>query len=225
MIVCLKPLPKGFDLYVDGHIHSRVEADVHGKKFLIPGSTVLTQLKEGEQEAKGFIVFDTKSYTHEFIKINSRPLVFKSIEFDSASPKMVKDLCEKEIDQVIEKAAQMPIIKLRLQGTIDKGFSNVDMPLHSLLVKYSPKAIIEIDSSRLLNPETQSDIENLRDNKIGNMPVKELGMNILGSKLKEQKFDEKINYSELFNILSSDSKKEKALKEASEFLSDSQLSA
>ena len=97
------------------------------------------------------------------------------------------------------------------------------MPLHSLLVKYSSKAIIEIDSSRLMNPETQSDIENLRDNKIGNMPVKELGMNILGSKLKEQKFDEKINYSELFNILSSESKKEKALKEASEFLNSSNL--
>ncbi|EQD59621.1 metallophosphoesterase, partial [mine drainage metagenome] len=53
-------LPKGFDLYVCGHIHSRVKATVNGKLFLIPGSTVLTQLKEGEQERKGFILFDTK---------------------------------------------------------------------------------------------------------------------------------------------------------------------
>lgn len=39
-------LPEGFDLYIDGHIHSRVERTVHSKPFLIPGSTVLTQLKE-----------------------------------------------------------------------------------------------------------------------------------------------------------------------------------
>ena len=52
-------LPDGFDLYVCGHIHNRIEATVHGKPFLIPGSTVLTQLKDKEQERKGFIVFDT----------------------------------------------------------------------------------------------------------------------------------------------------------------------
>ena len=80
-------LPKGFDLYVDGHIHSRVEADVHGKKFLIPGSTVLTQLKEGEQDDKGFILFDTQSYTYQFVKIKCRKFVFKNISFENATPK------------------------------------------------------------------------------------------------------------------------------------------
>ncbi|MGD0510210.1 MAG: metallophosphoesterase family protein [Candidatus Micrarchaeaceae archaeon] len=218
-------LPKGFDLYVDGHIHSRVEEKVHGKDFLIPGSTVLTQLKEGEQEEKGFIIFDTEKYTHEFIKINSRPLVFRNMEFELANPKAVKEACEKEIEQIIEKAKQKPIIKLRLEGTIDKGFSNVDMPLHSILVKYSSKAIIEIDSSRLINPDTQGEIENLRDNRIGNMPVKELGMRILSAKLKEQKFDENLNYTELFNILAADTKKEKALKEAMDFLNEASISA
>ena len=48
-------LPKGFDLYVDGHIHSRIEHTVHGKPFLIPGSTVLTQLKDGGAGAEGFL--------------------------------------------------------------------------------------------------------------------------------------------------------------------------
>lgn len=213
-------LPPGFDLYVDGHVHSRMEATAHGKMFLIPGSTVLTQLKEGEQEEKGFMLFDTEKYAYEFIGINSRPLVFKSIDFDLAKPKDVKEICENEIDKIIDGSKQKPIIRLRLQGTIDQGFTNVDMPLHSIMVKYSSKAIIDIDSSRLMNPEMQSEIENLRDNKIGNMPVKELGMSILGAKLKEQKFDENLNYSDLFGILSRDSKKEKTLKEATDFLND-----
>lgn len=211
-------LPKGFDLYVDGHIHSRVDENVHGKKFLIPGSTVLTQLKEGEQEAKGFILFDTNKYSYEFVHINSRQLVFKNLEFNGAKPEDVRGKCEREIESILEGSNKMPIIKLRLKGTIGHGFSSTDMPLHSVVVKYSGKAVIEIDNSRLVNPEMQSDIENLRENKIGNIPVKDLGINLLGEKLKEQKFDEGINYSELFNILSDQSKKEKVLKEATDFL-------
>jgi DNA repair exonuclease SbcCD nuclease subunit len=214
-------LPKGFDLYVDGHIHSRVEEKVHGKLFLIPGSTVLTQLKEGEQEEKGFILFDTEKYSYEFIKINCRQLVFKNLDFKDVKPNEVKTRCEEEIDEILSKSRSMPIIKLKLQGTIDSGFSSTDMPLHSVVVKYSSKAMIEIDNSKLINPQMQSEIENLRDNKIGNMPVKELGMNILGEKLKEQKFDGKINYAELFNILSDGSKKEKVLKDAIDFLNSS----
>ncbi|MDE1851039.1 MAG: metallophosphoesterase family protein, partial [Candidatus Micrarchaeota archaeon] len=65
-------LPKGFDLYIDGHIHNKVESKVFGKPFLIPGSTVLTQLKDGEQEQKGFFLFDTKTKSYEFIPIESR---------------------------------------------------------------------------------------------------------------------------------------------------------
>ncbi len=211
-------LPKGFDLYVDGHIHSRVDATVHGKKFIIPGSTVLTQLKEGEQDGKGFVIFDTKTYSYEFVEIGSRKLVFKTLEFNAAKPGDVRERCEDEIDGILKGTSNRPIIKLKLEGTIDSGFSGADMPIHSIVVKYSQKAIIEIDSSKLTNPETQSDIENLRDSKIGSMPIKDLGMSILGSKLKEQKFAESLNYVELFNILSDSSKKEKVLKEAMGFL-------
>lgn len=213
-------LPKGFDLYVDGHIHSRVDATVHGKKFLIPGSTVLTQLKEGEQEEKGFILFDTNSYTYEFIKINCRQLVFRSIKVQSGSPKEIKDRCESEIEQILSKSKKNPIIRIKLEGTIEKGFSNSDLPLHSLIVKYNQKAVIEFDNSKLVDPELQSNIEGIRENRIGELPVKELGMNIFGEKLKEAKFDPGIDYSALFEILSDASKKEKVISTAIEFLSE-----
>ena len=214
-------LPKGFDLYVDGHIHSRVEETVHGKKFLIPGSTVLTQLKEGEQEDKGFLIFDTKKYEYEFVKINSRQLIFRNIKFNAVKPKELQERCEQEIEDILSKSKPIPIIRLKLQGTTDSGFSGTDMPIQSITMKYSSKAMIEIDVSKLVNPDVQSDIESLRERKIGTMPVKELGMNILGAKLKEQKFDDKFDYSVLFNILSDMSKKEKVLKEATDFLNNS----
>ncbi|MDE1870649.1 MAG: metallophosphoesterase family protein [Candidatus Micrarchaeota archaeon] len=211
-------LPKGFDLYVDGHIHNMVEADVHGKKLLIPGSTVLTQLKDGEQNGKGFILFDTSTYRYEFVKIKSRPFVSVELDFDMARPKDVKERCEGKIDEILDRHETKPIIRLKLRGTIESGFGSTDMPLQSILMKYSQKAVIEIDNSKLLNPELQSSIEELRDNKIGSIPVKDLGMKMLSEKLKEQKFDEKIDHEQLFGILSNDSKKEKVLKEAMEFL-------
>ncbi|MGC8479507.1 MAG: DNA repair exonuclease, partial [Candidatus Micrarchaeia archaeon] len=76
----IEELPKGFDLYINGHIHNKVELKCHGKDFLIPGSTVLTQLKGVEQEDKGFFIYDTKTNTYTFEKIKSRP--FKVIKIN-----------------------------------------------------------------------------------------------------------------------------------------------
>jgi DNA repair exonuclease SbcCD nuclease subunit len=211
-------LPKGFDLYVDGHIHSRVEATVHGKKFLIPGSTVLTQLKEGEQEGKGFIIFDTAKYTYEFVPIKCRQLVFKSLKFNGAEPKEIRETCEKEIEAILEKSRERPIIRIKLEGTMAKGFNSTDVPTNSILSKYGQKAVIDFDNSKLTDPELQSEIESIRENKIGDLPIAELGMNILGERLRELKFDDKIKYTTLFSILSDMSKKEKVLTEAMNFL-------
>jgi len=211
-------LPKGFDLYLNGHIHSRVEAIVHGKKMLIPGSTVLTQLKEGEQDEKGFLLFDTSDYTHEFVKINSRQFVFRNIDFDNAAPGELKHKCESEIEHILSNSRDMPIIKLKLTGTINSGFTGGDMPIHHIISKYSSKAVIDIDNSKLVNPDVRSNIEDLRSNRIDDMPVRELGLSILSAKLKEHKFDGSFNVVEIFNILSDGSKKEKVLKSASEML-------
>ncbi|MDE1868601.1 MAG: DNA repair exonuclease [Candidatus Micrarchaeota archaeon] len=214
-------LPRGFDLYVDGHIHSRVEDVVHGRPFLIPGSTVLTQLKDGEQEPKGFMIYDTKARTHEFVKINSRKFVVKDLKFADAEPEELSRRCENEIEAILSSSADRPIIKLNLVGTIKAGFNSSDMPIHALMLRYSGKAMLNIDNSKLKSPELDASIEGIRENRIGDMPIKELGMGIFASKLKELKFDEKIRYSELFNRLSAEGNKEKVIKEAMDFLAES----
>ncbi len=219
-IIRYADLPKGFDLYINGHIHSRVEAVVHGKKFLIPGSTVLTQLKESEQEPKGFILFDTKKYTHEFRPINSRKFVIVDIHMDEASPKLVTTRCDEEIGKVIAVHKNKPIIRIRLQGSIAGGFTNIDMPLRSIVSRYSQKAIVEIDSSKLKSADAESEIKNLQEGAIGGMTIKELGMTTFVLKLKESKLDDGFDAQRLFEILSSEQNKEKTLKAALEILND-----
>ena len=213
-------LPSGFDLYVNGHIHSRVEASVHSKKLLIPGSTVLTQLKEGEQESKGFIIYDTKEGTYTFEHINSRPFIARRISMNEATPKDILARCESEIENALAFAKTKPIIKLYIEGYIKEGFSGSDMPLRMLSMKYSNKTFLDIDSSGLKSRDVEKSIDELREGKLGELSIKELGMSMLSARLKEAKFDPKLDFQELFNILSDSSSKEKVLKNAMEYLSD-----
>ncbi len=212
-------LPKGFDLYYNGHIHSKVEAEVHGKKFLIPGSTVLTQLKDGEQEKKGFILFDTKSATYEFKTIPSRTFVARHIKVDSVAPKELVEKCESEIEKALATDKDKPIVKLYLEGTVADGFNTADMPLHTLSARYSERCYLDIDYSKLTTPDLEKDIEELRGNRIGESSVKELGMRTFLENLKGQKFDDRIDAARLFEILSSNGNKEKIMKEVNDYIS------
>ncbi len=217
-IIHYSDLPNGFDLYVCGHMHSVTEATVHGKELLIPGSTVLTQLKSDEQPRKGFIIYDTENRSHRFIEINSRPFVMRTLTADNANPSDLVSACEKEIAKVLSSYKDKPIIKIKIEGTLAKGFEKGDLQMHALSGKYSSSAFLTIDASGLQGSDTQLMIDGVRDGKIDDMPIKEMGMLTLAAKLKESGIDNAINVSELFSTLSSESSKEKVLKEAMELL-------
>jgi DNA repair exonuclease SbcCD nuclease subunit len=210
-------LPKGYDLYVDGHLHKFIEEKVHGKPFLIPGSTVLTQLKESEQENKGFIIFDTQSNHHEFVGIESRKFVSVKINSNEKSPTEIKAECEKEIEKVLSSSNGKPIIRLRIEGTISSDTKHEGISMIALQKKYQNKAYIEIDTSRMVDPGLENEIEEIREGKISDMSIKELGMSIFSQKLKESGFNG-MDHVELFSIFSSEASKEKVLKEAEKVL-------
>ncbi|MGC8622859.1 MAG: DNA repair exonuclease [Candidatus Micrarchaeia archaeon] len=211
-------LPEGFDLYVDGHIHSRVDAKVHGKQFIIPGSTVLTQLKEGEQDPKGFVLYDTKTKDYKFISINSRRFVVSHIKSEDNTPSEISKMCENELAKILKEGQDKPIIKLVVEGVLALGYSGADLQLRSMAKKYSENAIIDIDTSKLENPELKESIEEVRGSKLGGMPIKEKGIEALKSRLKDYGYSGKIDAARLFEMLSEDGSKEKIVKAAIESL-------
>lgn len=213
-------LPEGFDLYVDGHIHNAVEAKVHGKPFLIPGSTVLTQMKDAEQGSKGFILLNTKDSTHEFIPINSRKFFSIRLEFKDSSTRHILEKCEEEIKQVILKGTSKPIIKVHLEGTMQAGLQFGALNLKPITSKYGNEAFIEIDQSKLTIPELAKSIEGIHENKIGDLAIKDLGASFMNAKLKELAFDNAIDAHGLFELLDepSQSKKQKIVDDALKFL-------
>ncbi|MCL5115246.1 MAG: metallophosphoesterase family protein, partial [Candidatus Marsarchaeota archaeon] len=159
-------LPKGFDLYICGHMHSRVEAEVNGKKLLVPGSTVLTQLKGEEQGRKGFILFDTQSYEHKFISIDSRPFIVEEVHTDGAQPDSVVKECENRILKNIPESKRAPIIKLKIFGNATKGYDKIDTATRELAAKYSKKAFIFFDTQQLKSREAEQMINEVRNGKV-----------------------------------------------------------
>ena len=179
----LEDLPEGFDLYVDGHIHSRFESKVHGKPFLISGSTVITQLKENEQSKKGFFIYDTLSKTYDFIEIKSRDFIFRKMSFSEARPDEIVQRCDEEIGRIVSNNGSKPIIRLQLEGTVEKGRSSSGLGLSSIAQKYSKSAVVEIDTSKIAPAGLEQELESIRSNKIEQIPIKEFGMSTLRDKM------------------------------------------
>jgi DNA repair exonuclease SbcCD nuclease subunit len=163
--------------------------------FLIPGSTVLTQQKKEEQGKKGFLIFDTKNYSYEFVEINSRPFFYIELNFESATPSEVIEKIKQKIEEV-EKKAEKPIIKIRITGTLKEGFRPKDLQLTQL--QKDEKALISIDKA-LTSKATEIEIEKVRE-MIKKGDVKELGSQLLAEELRKIGF--KLDGSALFEILS-----------------------
>lgn len=211
----LTDLPENFDLYICGHLHNLVDKTIYGKKLLISGSTVLTHLNDIEK-TKGFILFDTQKYTYDFIEIESRKFEIKKIEFDNADDTEILEQCESQIDTII-KNFENPIIKIYLKGTAN--LLNFSLIIQKLKMKYSTNAYLSINSNDLKDPTNEKNIEEIRDSKIDQMPIKEQGNILFNERLKALDFDfSSINVDLLFELLSQETNREKMLKKALEFL-------
>ncbi len=206
-------LPKGFDLYVDGHIHNRVETEVHGKKLLIPGSTVLTQLKPGEQEPKGFFLFDTKTYTYQFIKINSRKFIMLKVDASGIGADSIVDLVEKTLDVAIKSAGGMAVIRVVLAGQMPKS-SNAELELNDIPRRYRGRAIVEISKAGTTS-ELIKDSVSAESLMFERMSVRDYGVGVFLEKLKSAGVTTGgISPVELLDILGSNESKDKVVKKA-----------
>ena len=68
----IEKLPKGFDLYVLGHIHEGRKTEYSGSPLIIPGSLITTQLTREAVAPRGFWVMDTKTGDAAFIPIEAQ---------------------------------------------------------------------------------------------------------------------------------------------------------
>lgn len=197
-------LPTGFDLYIDGHIHWRQELREGGKTLLIPGSTVVTQMKENEAHGKGYYSYDAEKRVAEFVEIPTRPFVYKELSFKNAQPAEIEGACKQFLDEVAGKYGdELPLVKLKVTGTLASGLNSHNLDLAALEKEYSDKMFLSLDK-QVGSLELKEKIELLRKIREEKTGAREMGMQLLKKLLKEKGVDKELPLpaEELFELLS-----------------------
>lgn len=152
----LESLP--FDLIINGHIHQKI-IKLNGR-FIIPGSTVITQLKKEETTPRGYILYDTKTKTHEFVEVECRKFIMEEITFNDANTIDVLSAVEKRINE-LRSLDKDCIIRFKIFGTTKEGnqaislnqigdeFIYVDNELNSSSLGEKIKQIRQIKDDKL----------------------------------------------------------------------------
>lgn len=166
----LESLP--FSLIINGHIHKTTK-DLGGK-FLIPGSTVITQLKKDETDPKGFFIFDTFTKIAEFIPIKSRTFFYEELDFVSATQEILLSSIRKLVSER-KKDHPNSIISIKLRGTLFEGLKNSDMTLPIEKDVYIDNCL---DQKNLI-----STIDKIRELRAKNISNSELILSALNLKL------------------------------------------
>jgi DNA repair exonuclease SbcCD nuclease subunit len=202
--ISLSDLPAGFDLIVNGHLHWSNIQDLPNGKFLLPGSTVITQMKRLEStKPKGTFIYDTQTKSLENIAIPvQRKFFYHKLKFNSANNSEIHNSAEEAIKSSLKGSFDMPpLIKLKLTGSLSKGINNSDISLYDIEEKYANQAIISIDKD-FESAEFIKKISELRAEQKNKGSIAERGYEILEKNLKEAGFDHSFDAERAFELLS-----------------------
>lgn len=202
--ISISDLPNDFDLVVNGHLHWANKEKIGQNIFLIPGSTIITQMKKLESEKeKGIYIYETQSKDLKFIPLpNQRKLFYHKVELKEASIEEAKKVVESVIESGLKEGnAAIPLIRIKLVGNLKKGVSVSDINFIEIEEKFKDKAILSI--SREFSAQSfRKKISELRELQKERKSVTALGIEILEKNLKETDFDTAFDARRMFDLLS-----------------------
>lgn len=192
-------LPKGFDLIVNGHIHTPQMEKINGTTLLLAGSTVITQLKKEEAETpKGLFELQLPENKIYFIELeNSRNFFYEEIVVEEN--KSIQEQLKERVDKILsQNLTKEPIIRFKL---ISKKPILIDRELKKLENDYEGKAILRF-SKQVDSEDVAAKIEFLKKMRGGErVSVEEMGITLLQKNLEILKFSKKIDSDYLFRLL------------------------
>jgi DNA repair exonuclease SbcCD nuclease subunit len=192
-------LPKGFDLIIDGHIHTQTQDKIDGMNFIISGSTTTTQFQRSEADVgKCFVRLEVNQEIKiEFVPLETnRKFFYEEIKIDGS----VRDQLEKKINDIIYSRtfSKPPVIRLKIYG---KETEVLGQELKNIERKFADRCIL-IFAKELESPEMTEKMEffkNIREQKLS---TEEIGLSILKKNLDELQFENTFNYEDFFRLLS-----------------------
>jgi DNA repair exonuclease SbcCD nuclease subunit len=144
----MNDIPKGFNYYAMGHVHSRIVEDFGKGKLVYPGSTELwsaNELDDYKRNGKGFTLVDMGGDVPDVQNVSiepERPIFREKISADNIDAKMVS------IREGIGGISKKPLVYLDVK---DDGFER--SALHEMLSKKLSDSVLSIRVSYLQESE------------------------------------------------------------------------
>ena len=185
-------LPPGFNLFLLGHIHWNVE-DKHPfteTPIIVPGSTIRTQLRKIEAErAKGFYIIESNDnkINIKFKELeNVRKFYYRDFDVSNTKPSEVITSVQEKISAILKTHTKKmnPIIRFKLKGALAEGFLPTDLNFISLSRKFSEKALLYFDKSKVQSSQLGERAKLLYDLKQKKVSIEEIGMKLLLENMK-----------------------------------------
>lgn len=198
----LEDLPSGFDLILDGHIHTKVIDKAGETPFIVLGSTVTTQFEKKEAGSnKGFHKITLQSGARPEIQSvpleGNRRFFYYEVSADNL------EVMRNEIGGILTEIAgsnlkKAPVVKFKIFG---KDTRPVDQDIAMMQRKYSDNMILSF-AKQLDSEEMAEKLEFMRNLREQKLSVEEIGLSLLRKNLESMKFAPGFNYEEMFSMLS-----------------------
>ncbi|MFH8080497.1 MAG: DNA repair exonuclease [Candidatus Aenigmatarchaeota archaeon] len=190
-------LPEGFDLIINGHIHSSRFEKIGDKKIILAGSTIVTQAKKEEQAEKGIYKLLLPEEKVEFEPIKGqRKFIYEEIEIkeERSIGEQIKEVIEKHRGNYQKK----PLFKIKLKYN---RLLSVDKDMKNIIDEYSNEFIIKY-SKELTGEFLEKKVQILREARESKISIEELGIKILEENIRKVGFDDKIDFLQLYSYMS-----------------------
>ncbi|MFH1105671.1 MAG: metallophosphoesterase [Candidatus Aenigmatarchaeota archaeon] len=199
----MNDLPKGFDVIVEGHVHFSERVNMGDCAFILPGSTVATQINKSESEiSKGFWMIDVKKSENgfdkrlEFIKLESQRRVFYSEFAYDGNEESLKGSIRESLSEILRHAQKkIPAIRIRVTG----GSKQPDF--RDIEKEFASKCLLSF-SFDLKDAGKEQKISLMKEIREGRMSVSELGMALLQKNLEILEFKNFFDVETAYSLLS-----------------------
>ena len=184
----IENLPRGFDLYVLGHMHWHEIRPLKDGKLLLTGSTIPTAIRKTESEQQKCIF----KFNDDIQKIPldfQRKIFWQEYDFNSNTKDAVRNFIE-----TLSTSEPKPIVNIKIKGVKNSLSSN----FNEIEEKFSKKAIININKESEVE-DLREQLEMLKIMRSEKLSPEEHGLRILQEKLKETNCGIKID--EIFEYL------------------------
>jgi DNA repair exonuclease SbcCD nuclease subunit len=204
----LDDLPKGFDLYVLGHMHWSEIKPFKDGQLLLCGSTVPTSIHKIEAE-QGKFVYKYNNVVERIPLEKQRKIIWKEFEM---SPNIIETV--DNFVHTLSLPKPKPIINIKIKGNVK---SDALLPKFSdIEERFSEKAIININKNLQVDG-LQEQVETLRTLMQQRLSPEEQGLKILQENLKRVNCGIKVddifeylvegNTDLIFNLLTGEQKR------------------